>query len=245
MKRLLRFRDEFFYISLLNEKLLLLFFAIVGVLYTATCTFQFVETHFQDQMEYKVVSMWKAFYCCVITAATVGYGDVVPTSFAGQIVIIALITVSLTVIPSLITGLFETIRQQKAGSGAYIRGTTPFVVVCGLFCNVNRLLDIINIFIHRDIHGKDINLLLLMRNDPSPRIKALLSNSLYRNRVKFLVGSVLIEQDLKRAQVKYALGAFILASREVADKQIEDEHNILRAWALDSFAPLTPLVIQI
>lgn len=87
------------------------------------------------------------------TVSTVGYGDIVPTSLPGKYLVIVLILVSLAVVPGLISSTVETLNLQKSGGGTFIKGKAPFVVIIGMFDNVNRVLDVLNAFLH------DVNLL--------------------------------------------------------------------------------------
>ena len=48
---------------------------------------------------------------------------------------------------------------------------------------------------------------------------------------------------LKR--VNQAKAVFILSARGILDKNLADQHTILRSWAIKDFAPNTPQFVQI
>jgi hypothetical protein len=77
-------------------------------------------------------------------------------------------------------------------------------------------------------------------------------------RAKFLLGSTLNPSDLERAAVRNAKAVFILSDRSVNlrcntadhgrlddDRGKADRHTILRAWAINDFAPRVKLYIQV
>lgn len=49
---------------------------------------------------------------------------------------------------------------------------------------------------------------------------------------------------LKKNRVNQARAVFIVASRGI-DKDLADQHSILRAWAIRDFAPRTPQFVQL
>ncbi|KAI8923979.1 calcium-activated BK potassium channel alpha subunit-domain-containing protein [Entophlyctis helioformis] len=51
-------------------------------------------------------------------------------------------------------------------------------------------------------------------------------------------------EDLMRVQLKHASAAFILADPFAPNKVEEDDHNTLRSWAFDDYAPQTPLYVD-
>jgi len=62
--------------------------------------------------------------------------------------------------------------------------------------------------------------------------------------VFYIHGSALRDSDLDRAQVAQAKAVFIIPSRGI-DKDMADQHTILRSWAIKDFAPNTPQFVQL
>ena len=60
---------------------------------------------------------------------------------------------------------------------------------------------------------------------------------LWSQRVIYIQGSILNNNDLNRAQMDQAEACFILAPRNYHDRQAADQHSILRSWAVKDFAP--------
>ncbi|KAI8853734.1 calcium-activated BK potassium channel alpha subunit-domain-containing protein [Chytridium lagenaria] len=62
-----------------------------------------------------------------------------------------------------------------------------------------------------------------------------INQSLYKDRVIFLVGAGLDQEDMKRFHPEGALAVFVVGDRFAVDKRREDEENTLRAWAIDDY----------
>jgi hypothetical protein len=65
-----------------------------------------------------------------------------------------------------------------------------------------------------------------------------------RQRVFYFQGSGLDTEDLERVCLAKASGAIILANSQVDNYRLEDEHNTLRAWAFDQYAPNVPIFLE-
>jgi hypothetical protein len=87
-----------------------------------------------------------------------------------------------------------------------------------------------------------IQLVLVLKNEPTLQVKSFLSNSLYANRVQFFTGSPLVAADLERVQIRQASAVFLMSGDE-DDRRMEDEHNTLRAWAIEDYAPDVALYV--
>ena len=218
IKRALRLRSENFGLSQTAEKVLILVFTVLFLLYTWMCIFQYVELYMQPakpdgQYEYRLIALQDILYYIVITVSTVGYGDITPTSIPGRLVIIILILCSLAIVPALVSSTLETMNVQRSGGGSFTKGRSPFVVIIGKFDTVNRVLDVLNSFLSTHNRPRDLRVVILSRTEPTPAIKSLINNSFYRSRVVFLQGTGLDKNDLKRAQIQYASAGFIVACK--------------------------------
>ncbi|KAJ3014222.1 potassium channel, sub T, member 2 [Thoreauomyces humboldtii] len=232
-------------VDLYTERLILLVSTILALVYVAACAFQYSENKFTTTSEVvdgQDISLITAFYFVVITASTVGYGDVSPQSIPGKVVVVVFIVLAIAVLPNLISQVMETIQLRAAGGGVFQRGTRPFVVVAGAFEHATMVTDVMNTFFHRD-PSQQTNVVFLGRTPPTRAIKAILRQSSFQYRAAYLQGSGLDVQDMERVQLQYAAAAFIVADRNAPDKTLEDDQNTLRAWSFDDFAPLTPLYV--
>ncbi|KAJ3330214.1 hypothetical protein HDU76_006197 [Blyttiomyces sp. JEL0837] len=243
LKTVLRLRgsSKFLNFDAVKEKMIILIATIISLMYVAACAFQYVEFRFAQH----TLTLSQCIYFIVVTLSTVGYGDVTAQSVEGQYVVIVLILVALAVVPTLLSSLVEAITTQGSGGGTYTRGSDPFVVVVGQFDTFAKMADVLETFLDEE-QGDTISLrLVFLGRNPAPAtIKNVINQSLYKNRVRYLVGSALDHKDLKRAQLEFAYAAYVLPDRNASDYREEDEQNTLRAWSMDELAPLTPLYVS-
>ncbi|KAI9364525.1 hypothetical protein DFJ73DRAFT_956322 [Zopfochytrium polystomum] len=244
LKAVLRLRGA---TSLLNftdvkEKLVILIMTILSIIYVGMCLFQYVEFRFGTNPANWSFS--QSFYFIIVTLATVGYGDVSASSEAGRIVVIFVILVSIILLPTLISSLANTISAQSGSNGSYKVGKSPFVVIMGEFDTFPKVLDVMETFLDEEQGDEAVALVFLARNPPPPSIKAVIQQSLYQNRITYLVGSGLNSSDFERSQIRSASAVYILADRGAANYSEEDERNTVRAWAVDDFSPQRPLYIS-
>ena len=82
-------------------------------------------------------------------------------------------------------------------------------------------------------------------NDLDPALSIILKVPLWSQRVIYIKGSMLNNDDLKRAQLANAKACFILASRNYKDQNAADHHSILRSWAIKDYAPHVPQYVHL
>ncbi|XP_067868339.1 potassium channel subfamily T member 1 isoform X8 [Heterodontus francisci] len=91
----------------------------------------------------------------------------------------------------------------------------------------------------------DYYVVILCPTEMDLQVRRVLQIPLWSQRVIYLQGSALKDQDLMRAKMDDAEACFILSSRNEVDRTAADHQTILRAWAVKDFAPNCPLYVQI
>ncbi|KAF9928384.1 potassium channel, sub T, member 2 [Mortierella alpina] len=227
-----------------KAKLIALVAYFVTILYNGMAAFLYCETMFAPAAE-TPHSVWDAFYFILITASTVGYGDITPKSTESRIVVMVFIIVALSVVPGLIAGTIETLKSSRSGGGSYIqsRGANgmakQYLVMIGNFQSAKRVADMLSGFFNKEFSDSDVRVVFLSRNKPSKDVKTLLDMPMHKNRTTMLVGNGLDEVDLKRCQARDAGGVFIIPEQTASGLESQDTMTTLLAWSLHIYAPKT------
>lgn len=136
-----------------KAKLIALVFYFVAILYNGMAAFLYCESQFGPQDA--PPSVGDAFYFILITASTVGYGDITPKSFEAKVVVMVFIIVALSIVPGLIAGTIETIKSSRSGGGSYTQSRSAngvvkqYLVMIGDFQNAKRVGDMLSGFFNK------------------------------------------------------------------------------------------------
>ncbi|KPP76705.1 potassium channel subfamily T member 1-like [Scleropages formosus] len=228
--------------SAMFNQVLILICTLLCLVFTGTCGIQHLERAGKN------LSLFNSLYFCIVTFSTVGFGDVTPQIWPSQLLVVIMICVALVVLP-----------LQKSG-GNYSRHraqTEKHVVLCVSSLKIDLLMDFLNEF-YAHPRLQDYYVVILCPTEMDIQVRRVLQIPLWSQRVIYLQGSVLKDQDLMRAKMDDAEACFILSSRNEVDRTAarptiihflrtpsQDHQTILRAWAVKDFAPNCPLYVQI
>ncbi|KAJ3074306.1 potassium channel, sub T, member 2 [Podochytrium sp. JEL0797] len=244
LKKVLRLRDLTKHVnfSAVAERTIMLCAALMTLMYIGMCTFQYTEFR-SDGRNYNI---FDSFYFIVVTLATVGYGDIAPTTPAGQAVVICLILTALIILPQLVNALIGAIGEQRTGREKYfVRGQASYSVVLGNFEKELHVTDVLEARLSiTSERAKREKIVLMGRSAANQQVQGILASYKYKDRVTYLVGSGMEKSDLERAQVGHANAVYILAYRGAPEHRREDQKNTLRAWAIHNYAPSVPLYVN-
>uniref|UniRef100_UPI0035902716 potassium channel subfamily T member 1-like n=1 Tax=Myxine glutinosa TaxID=7769 RepID=UPI0035902716 len=227
--------------SAMYNQVLILICTVACLMLTFICGFQHLER------AVKHISIFHSLYFCIVTFSTVGFGDITPNIWPSQLLVVIMVSVALIVLPAQFEGLaFLWMERQKSG-GTYSRyraQTERHVVLCVSSLLADILMDFLNEF-YSDARLQDCFVVILCPADMDGQVRRVLQIPLWAQRVLYLQGSALKDQDLDRVKIDQAEACFILTSRNDVDRTAADHQTILRAWAVKDFAPNCPLYVQI
>ncbi|XP_077004889.1 potassium channel subfamily T member 1 isoform X2 [Tamandua tetradactyla] len=227
--------------SAMFNQVLILFCTLLCLVFTGTCGIQHLERAGEN------LSLLTSFYFCIVTFSTVGYGDVTPKIWPSQLLVVVMICVALVVLPLQFEELvFLWMERQKSG-GNYSRHrakTEKHVILCVSSLKLDLLMDFLNEF-YAHPRLQDYYVVILCPSEMDVQVRRVLQIPLWAQRVIYLQGSALKDQDLLRAKMDNGEACFILSSRNEVDRTAADHQTILRAWAVKDFAPNCPLYVQI
>ncbi|XP_037536160.1 potassium channel subfamily T member 1 isoform X2 [Nematolebias whitei] len=227
--------------SAMFNQVFILICTLLCLVFTGACGIQHLERAGKN------LSLFDSFYFCIVTFSTVGYGDVTPKIWPSQLLVVILICVALVVLPLQFEELaYLWMESQKLG-GNYSRHraqTEKHVVLCVSSLKIDLLMDFLNEF-YAHPRLQDYYVVILCPTEIDIQVRRILQIPLWSQRVIYLQGSALKDQDLMRAKMDDAEACFILSSRNEVDRTAADHQTILRAWAAKDFAPNCPLYVQI
>ncbi|KAM4617111.1 potassium channel subfamily T member 1 [Polymixia lowei] len=227
--------------SAMFNQVLILICTLLCLVFTGACGIQHLERAGKN------LSLFNALYFCIVTFSTVGYGDVTPQIWPSQLLVVILICVALVVLPLQFEELAYLWMERQKSGGNYSRHraqTEKHVVLCVSSLKIDLLMDFLNEF-YAHPRLQDYYVVILCPTEMDIQVRRILQIPLWSQRVIYLQGSALKDQDLMRAKMDDAEACFILSSRNEVDRTAADHQTILRAWAVKDFAPNCPLYVQI
>uniref|UniRef100_A0A8C4TKK2 Potassium channel subfamily T member 2-like n=1 Tax=Erpetoichthys calabaricus TaxID=27687 RepID=A0A8C4TKK2_ERPCA len=227
--------------SAMFNQVLILICTLVCLMFTCICGIQHLERAGNN------LTLFDSLYFCIVTFSTVGFGDVTPKIWPSQLLVVIMICVALIVLPIQFEQLaFLWMERQKSGGNysRYRAQTEKHVVLCVSCLKIDLLMDFLNEF-YAHPRLQDYYVVILCPTEMDVQVRRVLQIPLWSQRVIYLQGSALKDQDLMRAKMDDAEACFILSNRFEVDRIAADHQTILRAWAVKDFAPNCPLYVQI
>ncbi|XP_021366238.1 potassium channel subfamily T member 2-like [Mizuhopecten yessoensis] len=237
-------RQRFQTISVtLSQQLLVLLVTLWCLIFTTICGIQ----HIQRGSNGHELSMFEAMYFVIVTFSTVGYGDISPDTWLGQLFMTFMICLAFAFIPRQVEGITSTLRERKKIGGEYSQSHSAghrHVVVCATNLTAESIMDfLIEFYAHPKLEDHIVVLLSSEERDTS--LQMILKDPKWAHRVIYMRGSALKDIDLKRCRIHEADGCFILTPTACNNRDEADQHTILRSWAVKDFAPKCRQYIQL
>uniref|UniRef100_A0A8C4SKM2 Potassium sodium-activated channel subfamily T member 2 n=1 Tax=Erpetoichthys calabaricus TaxID=27687 RepID=A0A8C4SKM2_ERPCA len=227
--------------SAMFNQVLILISTLLCLIFTCICGIQHLERAGNN------LTLFDSLYFCIVTFSTVGFGDVTPKIWPSKLLVVIMICVALVVLPIQFEQLAYLWMERQKSGGNYSRHraqTEKHVVLCVSSLKIDLLMDFLNEF-YAHPRLQDYYVVILCPTEMDSQVRRVLQIPMWSQRVIYLQGSALKDQDLLRAKMDNAEACFILSSRCEVDRTAADHQTILRAWALKDFAPNCPLYVQI
>ncbi|XP_067391259.1 potassium channel subfamily T member 2 isoform X4 [Emydura macquarii macquarii] len=227
--------------SAMFNQVLILISTLLCLIFTCICGIQHLERAGNK------LTLFDSLYFCIVTFSTVGFGDVTPKIWPSKLLVVIMICVALVVLPIQFEQLAYLWMERQKSGGNYSRHraqTEKHVVLCVSSLKIDLLMDFLNEF-YAHPRLQDYYVVILCPTEMDAQVRRVLQIPMWSQRVIYLQGSALKDQDLLRAKMDDAEACFILSSRCEVDRTAADHQAILRAWAVKDFAPKCPLYVQI
>jgi len=169
-----------------------------------------------SRIQCQVLTFYNAFYFCLVTIGTVGFGDVKPYTYQGKALVIILIITTVVIIPIQIAKLQLLMSLRSPYRKSYVPvGTENHVILCGYVNNASKLFRFFSEFYHPDrmiAAGEDFSVVILCPTEPLEEVKTLIQGPTLATRVTYIQGSALSTEDLKRVSADSASAIFFLCN---------------------------------
>jgi hypothetical protein len=203
------------------------------------------------QIRCLLLPYFDCFYFIVVTMATVGYGDISPTTGPSKAVIILFIVTSLIVIPMQLNKLNLLISMSSTFRNNYTpQSHETHIIVCGHVNDSSKLERLFKEFFHPDryVHSApDYHLVILSPLEPTEEVRSLLVSPLFDSRVTYIIGSALSMEDLQRVRADIAAAMFFVCNIEVQSQEafFDDASTVLRTLSVSNYNSNLECFVQV
>ncbi|XP_070532190.1 potassium channel subfamily T member 2-like isoform X27 [Ptychodera flava] len=228
-----------------SQQVIILCSMLLCLIFTSICGVEHLERA-APGVDGKM-NFFQASYFVIVTFSTVGYGDIQVNVWPSQLFVAIMIIAALVVIPIQLEQLaFYLLERQKQGASysKHRAASEKHVVVCATCIQADLIMDFLNEF-YAHPHLQDYFVVLLSPVELDNTMRLLLQIPIWSQRVIYVQGSALRDQDLQRVRMDDAEACFILSPRNVMDRHEADQQTILRTWAVKDFSPNLPIFVQI
>lgn len=198
---------------------------------------------------------FSAFYFAMITVATIGYGDVSPSTELGKAVVVLFIILVLYIIPDEVKKVEEIFTSMSQYRKPFVHGIVKsseprHVIVVGEILKPSVLNEFLAQFYHQgrlQYHKNGLwrpRCFVMSPEEPTKEIKELLHNPRIDDIVSYYKGSVFNRDDLLAVGIDVADAIFVLsdprvmASNGSSEYKGSDHITVLNVMVCRSVAPL-------
>ncbi len=198
-----------------------------------------------------VLTFYNSFYYIMVTVATIGYGDITPSTIAGKVVIIIFIVGSIIIIPMRVNELQRLLALRSVFRQPYHPAPSEnHVIICGHVNNADKLDRFFQEFFHPDrttSAGQEYHAVVLSPFEPNEELRSLLQSPALDSKVTYVQGSALAAEDLKKVKAESASCVFFLCNIETSQAMAsaEDAATVLRALSVSNFNPNLDCLVQV
>ncbi|GFO02053.1 potassium channel subfamily t member 1-like protein [Plakobranchus ocellatus] len=213
------------------------------LIFTTICGIQ----HIQRGSHEKQLNMFEAVYFVIVTLSTVGYGDISPDIWLGQLFMLLMICVAFSFIPRQLEEIGSTWSQRKKMGGDYSKRAASrgkHVVVIGSEFSTDSVMNFLHEF-YEHPRLEDFTVVFMSSEELDNNMQFILKDPKWANRVLYIRGSALKDIDLKRCRINEAEACFFLVNKKNEPLEKTDQHTVLRSWAVKDFAPNCAQYIQL
>jgi voltage-gated potassium channel len=229
----LRYKRDTYRYGLYNRRLpLVLFLNVTMVILLGSLLLEIFEKGINPGIN----NYWDAAWCMFVSMATIGYGDIVPITVAGRIVVLISMVLGIGALSTYITTLAtrRVAKTKRRYSG--LQGKTKssnHVIVCGWNSRGAHVVEKLG----AELAGQYRPIVLLADLEEKP---------VEDEGVFFFRGSPASETDLRRANIAEAASAILLADEAKGGTAEDiDSRTVLTALTIRALSPTVKMTAEI
>ena len=175
-------------------------------------------------------------YFTIVTASTVGYGDIYPFTAIGKLYFMAFVLLVIVVIPYQINDLINLMSSQSDYARYTYKASKdiPHIILTGDI-SLDSLRSFCQEFFHPDHGGQYRHAVILNSIIPNREMEIFLHEKTYENFIFYLQGDGLNEKDLLRADVPRAKACIIFNNKNSKDPHSGDHQSLFLGIFIKKF----------
>lgn len=175
-------------------------------------------------------------YFTIVTLTTVGYGEIMPNTILGKVMIMLLVVVILVVVPDQTGELVELVSAQSYyATRSYKASSDIFHIVLIGEIDLESLMSFCTEFFHSD-HGSIYRHVVIVRNEaPSKEMEIFLNSKENSSFLIYIQGDPMSDEDLLRADILRAKACVIFTNKNSKDPFSGDHQSLLLSLYVKKF----------
>ena len=179
-------------------------------------------------------------YFILISMTTVGYGEIIPNTILGKVMIMFLIVVILLVVPDQIVKLVDLISARSFYVTRVYKATSDIfhIVLIGRI-DLESLMSFCTEFFHPDHGSLYRHAVIVMNEEPSREMEKFLNSKENKGFLIYIQGDSSSDEDLLRADIVNAKACIVFTDKNSKDPISEDQLNTLKCLHIKKYVYLT------
>ena len=254
--RVFRFLRIFRFINLfknneennVNKQVTMIIITLLNIIFIFAGAIQIIEyNQVEDQiklvndelslLQYRMRTKFHHYlYFTIVTASTVGYGDIYPLTPIGKLYFMAFVLLVIVVIPYQINDLINIMSSQSDYARYTYKASKdiPHIILTGDI-SLDSLRSFCQEFFHPDHGGQYRHAVILNSIIPNREMEIFLHEKTYENFMFYLQGDGLNEKDLLRADVPRAKACIIFNNKNSKDPHSGDHQSLFLGIFIKKF----------
>lgn len=175
-------------------------------------------------------------YFIIVSMTTVGYGEIIPQTLLGQVMIILLVIVILLVVPDQTNELIQLVGIQSFYARRYYKATSDvFHIILIGDIDLDSVKSFCTEFFHSD-HGIQYRHAVIICNEtPSKEMEIFLNEKSIANFLIYIQGDPMNDEDLLRGDILHARACIIFTNKNSQDPYSGDHQSLLLGLYVKKF----------